>query len=337
MEKESPLPSLGGNRSTEFHTSQDGITREELFTLCKRFDVPPALTKIAIQKYDNHDGAFMYDDFVKHVGPIIVPNVGVANSFHVESDFGPRWDTVACNFVEDAKHRLPIGGARGNPPVPIRGHLPHYPWMRKMDQITPWLTDAMGHPPKGGTWPPPEETWQKGTHCVQSLFAENSPRPETAEGPLEARCPTLARYELSLARSSKSPRKMRINAATAHYETPRVHFEGGVARTVPKRHPYRHSLAQAPCTEKGSAWFEAKGAPVPTPVKWAGFNSEKPGMYLYETSDSHEHFTAHCAREIPSFKRHLSRDRHMQKPLKAKVEQHLRDIGQLKDDTTSRK
>lgn len=312
----SPARPAGRNRSEEFES--DGITREEARTLCQRFDVPAALIGKALEKFDNVEGPFNYEEFVKAIGPIIVPNVGVSTSFHAEADFGPRWDTITSNFIEDAKHRVPLGAVRGRPPIQNHHLGLQSPWLRKMDQITPWLTDTMGHYPKGGTWPPPELKWNPASHCVKSMLAEGEPRPETADGPAEARCPTLARYNLTMATSYRSPRRKKPSSAPSSDNPPRVFFEGQRSRTVPKNHPDRVRLFEAPCVEKGAAWFESKGIPEPGAVRWAGFNTEKPGMYLYETSDSHQHFTEHCAKETPSFRKHIARDRHKHKPLQDK-------------------
>lgn len=305
---EKQLPSLASR--AEFQN--EGITREELRTLCQRFYITPGNTAKALEHYDNHDGSFNYDDFVKKIGPIIVPNVGVATSFHVEADFGPRWDTTTSNFIEDAKHRVPLGAVRGNPPPQQPIGLQN-PWLRKahIDQIKPWLADTNGHHPKGGTWPGPDEKWSPGTHTVKSLGT--SSRPETADGPLEARCPTLARYNFTMA----SPARRQVNSAPG---SARVHVEGHRARTVPHSHPDRERLAQVPCVEKGAAWFQDKDIPLAEPVRWKGLDTDKPGMYLYETNDNHNHFIAHCARQTPNFRQHLAKDRHMQKPLRNKVE-----------------
>lgn len=301
----------------------DGISRQELHTACQRFDIPGALINKALALYDNHKGPFTYAEFVRDIGPIIVPNVGEATSFHADSDFGPRWDTITSNFIEDAKHRVPLGQTRGRPPPGQPQLALESPWIRKMDHSTAWITDMMGHVPKGGSPRTHGPTWKPETTSVRSMLAQGSPRPETG-GALESRCPTFARYNLTMATSSRSPARKKPSSAPSSEYTPRTHFEGQRARTVPKEHPSRVSLFEAPCVEKGAAWFASTDVPVPTPVRWAGFNTEKPGMYLYETSDSHEHFTMHCARETPSFKHHLARDRHMQKPLKTKVEEHLK-------------
>lgn len=290
--KASPKPPSG---PPALLAEQGAIDREEVKALCARHDVSAWMIGKVLDRFDrtaNGEKCISYDDFVQQVAPLVwqrSQNGKFDQQFHTAYDYGPRFCALTSNFHEHPSHR---GATRGKPP-PACPHQDTDAFIFKGVGDLEWITDAMGHPPKGGVWPSARETWKEAEHSVKCITAKAN-----GASPREASCPTAARYNLTMSSPCKSVQAVRTM------------WEGHRARSTPRNHPDREKLREVPFIEKGSAWFDEMGSrPEAVKVQWQGHSSKRPAMYIYETDNQHEFFTRHSARAIPNFKTHMARDK----------------------------